>query len=67
MDQLKVVMRANSYSTKALKIALELAKKYSAEVQLLDLSKTVLSLRDPSLPVTDFIVYHLHTESNGFR
>lgn len=48
-------MRADSYSTKALKIALELAKKYSAKVQLLDLSKTVLSLRDPSLPVTEYV------------
>jgi hypothetical protein len=46
-------MRADSYSTKALHIALELAKKYSAEVHLLDLGKTVLSLRDPSVPVSE--------------
>jgi multimeric flavodoxin WrbA len=46
-------MRADSYSTKALHIALELAKKYRAEVHLLDLGKTVLSLRDPSVPVSE--------------
>ena len=39
--------------TKALKIALELVKKHGTEIRLLDLSKTVLSLRDPSLPVSD--------------
>lgn len=45
-------MRADSYSTKALKIVLEFAKKYSAEIRLLDLSKTVLTLRNPSIPVS---------------
>jgi NAD(P)H-dependent FMN reductase len=43
-------MRDGSYSTKVLKIALELAKKRGAEVRLLDLGKTVLPLRDPSAP-----------------
>ena len=46
-------MRSDSYSTKALKMALELAKKYDAKTTLLDLSKTVLSLRDPSAPVSE--------------
>lgn len=46
-------MRADSYSTKALKIALELVKKHGTEIRLLDLSKTVLPLRDPSLPVSE--------------
>ena len=45
-------MRADSYSTKALKIVLEFAKKYSAEIRLLDLSKTVLTLRNPSILVS---------------
>jgi multimeric flavodoxin WrbA len=45
-------MRADSYSTKALKIVLEFAKKYGTEIRLLDLNKTVLSLRDPSIPVS---------------
>lgn len=43
-------MRSGSYSTNALKIALELAKKRGAEVRLLELSKIVLPLRDPSAP-----------------
>jgi NAD(P)H-dependent FMN reductase len=46
-------MRADSYSTKALKIALEHAKKYGAKVRMLDLSKTVLPLRDPSAPASE--------------
>lgn len=41
-------MRADSYSTKALKMALDLAKKHGAEVRLLELNKTALPLRDPS-------------------
>lgn len=45
-------MRADSYSTKALKIVLEFAKKYGTEIRLLDLSKTVLTLRNPSMPVS---------------
>jgi NAD(P)H-dependent FMN reductase len=45
-------MRADSYSTKALKIVLEFVKKYGTEIRLLDLNKTVLSLRDPSIPVS---------------
>jgi NAD(P)H-dependent FMN reductase len=45
-------MRSDSYSTKALKIALEYAKKYGADVFMLDLSKTVLPLRDPSAPAS---------------
>ncbi|AIC17019.1 NADPH-dependent FMN reductase [Nitrososphaera viennensis] len=46
-------MRSGSYSTEALKMALELAKKHGAEVRLLDLSKTVLPLRDPSAPASE--------------
>jgi NAD(P)H-dependent FMN reductase len=46
-------MRADSYSTRALKIALQYAKKYGANVLMLDLSKTVLSLRDPSAPTSE--------------
>jgi NAD(P)H-dependent FMN reductase len=45
-------MRSDSYSTKALEIALELAKKRGAEVRMLDLGKTVLPLRDPSAPTS---------------
>src|SRR5215212_10022412 len=40
--------RQSSYSTRALKIALEHAKKYGAEVRLVELSSTVLPLYDPS-------------------
>jgi NAD(P)H-dependent FMN reductase len=46
-------MRADSYSTRALKIALQYAKKYGANVLMLDLSKTVLPLRDPSAPTSE--------------
>jgi NAD(P)H-dependent FMN reductase len=46
-------MREGSYSTKALKMALELAKKRGAEVRILDLSKTVLPLRDPGAPASE--------------
>jgi NAD(P)H-dependent FMN reductase len=42
--------RQSSYSTRALKIALEHAKKHGAEVRLLELSRTVLPLYDPSAP-----------------
>ena len=45
-------MRSNSYSTKALKMALELAKKRGAEVRLLELSKTALPLYNPSAPAS---------------
>ncbi len=41
-------IRQGSYSTRALKIALEYAKKQEAEVQLLDLNKVVLPLYDPT-------------------
>ncbi len=44
--------RQGSYSTRALKIALEHAKKHSAEVRLLDLSIIVLPLYDPSAPAS---------------
>ena len=43
--------RQGSYSTQALKIALEHAKKHGAEVRLLELSRIVLPLYDPSAPV----------------
>lgn len=39
--------RANSYSTRALKIALEHAKAQSADVRLLELGKTVIPLYNP--------------------
>jgi NAD(P)H-dependent FMN reductase len=41
-------MRQGSYSTRALKIALEHAKKQGAEVRLLELNKAVLPLYDPT-------------------
>jgi NAD(P)H-dependent FMN reductase len=44
--------RQGSYSTQALKIALEHAKKHGAEVRLLELSKIVLPLYDPSAPAS---------------
>jgi NAD(P)H-dependent FMN reductase len=44
--------RQSSYSTRALKIALEHAKKHDAEVRLLELSRTVLPLYDPSAPAS---------------
>ncbi|HZB00282.1 MAG TPA: NAD(P)H-dependent oxidoreductase [Nitrososphaera sp.] len=40
--------RHGSYSTRALKIALEHVKKHGAEVRLLDLNRIVLPLYDPS-------------------
>jgi NAD(P)H-dependent FMN reductase len=45
-------MRSSSYSTKALKMALELAKKRGAQVRLLELNKTVLPLYNPSAPAS---------------
>jgi FMN reductase len=42
--------RKGSYSTQALTIALEHAKKQGAEVRMLELSKTVLPLYDPNAP-----------------
>ena len=44
--------RNASYSTRALSIALEYAKKHGAEVRLLDLSRVVLPLYDPSNPAS---------------
>jgi len=45
-------IRQGSYSTRALKIALEYAKKQGAEVRLLDLNTVVLPLYDPSAPAS---------------
>lgn len=43
-------LREGSYSTRALKILLDLAaKKYGAEIHLLELRKTTLPLYDPSI------------------
>src|SRR5918912_640344 len=51
-------MRPDSYSTKALKIALEHAKKHgAAEVRLLELSKIVLPIYDPNGPASKEIEY----------
>jgi NAD(P)H-dependent FMN reductase len=51
-------MRPSSYSTKALKIALEHAKKHgAAEVRLLELGKTVLPIYDPNGPASKEIEY----------
>jgi NAD(P)H-dependent FMN reductase len=44
--------RQSSYSTRALKIALEHAKKHGAEVRLLELNRTVLPLYNPSAPAS---------------
>jgi NAD(P)H-dependent FMN reductase len=49
--------RQGSYSTQALKIALEHAKKHGAEVRLLELNKIVLPLYDPSAPVSKEVEY----------
>jgi NAD(P)H-dependent FMN reductase len=46
-------MRSSSYSTQALKMALEITKKRGAEVRMLDLSKTVLPLCDPCRPASE--------------
>jgi NAD(P)H-dependent FMN reductase len=45
-------IRQGSYSTRALKIALEYAKKQGAEVRLLELNRLVLPLYDPSAPAS---------------
>ena len=44
--------RQGSYSTQALKIALEHAKKHGAEVRLLELNRILLPIYDPSAPVS---------------
>jgi FMN reductase len=44
--------RQGSYSTRALKIALEHVKKHGAEVRLLELNRIVLPLYDPSAPAS---------------
>jgi FMN reductase len=44
--------RQGSYSTRALKIALEHANKHGAEVRLLELNRIVLPLYDPSAPAS---------------
>jgi NAD(P)H-dependent FMN reductase len=44
--------RKGSYSTRALKIALEHVKKHGAEVRVLELNKIVLPLYDPSAPAS---------------
>jgi NAD(P)H-dependent FMN reductase len=44
--------RQESYSTRALKIALDHAKSHGAEVRLLELNRTVLPLYDPSAPAS---------------
>jgi NAD(P)H-dependent FMN reductase len=49
--------RQGSYSTQALKIALEHAKKHGAEVRLLELNRIVLPLYDPSAPVSKEVEY----------
>lgn len=45
-------IRQGSYSTQALKIALEYAKMQGAEVRLLELNTIVLPLYDPSAPAS---------------
>jgi NAD(P)H-dependent FMN reductase len=45
-------IRQGSYSTRALKIALEYAKKQGAEVRLLELNRLVLPLYDPGAPAS---------------
>lgn len=44
--------RKGSYSTQALAIALERAKKQGAEVRMLELNRTVLPLYDPNAPAS---------------
>jgi NAD(P)H-dependent FMN reductase len=44
--------RKGSYSTQALKIVLEHAKKHGAEVRLLELNRIVLPIYDPSAPAS---------------
>ncbi|MDQ4101975.1 MAG: NAD(P)H-dependent oxidoreductase [Thermoproteota archaeon] len=50
-------IRHGSYSTRGLKIALEYAKAQGAEVRLLELSKVVLPLYDPTAPASKDIEY----------
>lgn len=45
-------IRQGSYSTRALKIALDYAKKQGAEVRLLELNSLVLPLYDPGAPAS---------------
>jgi NAD(P)H-dependent FMN reductase len=45
-------IRQGSYSTQALKIALEYAKKQGAEVRLLELNRLVLPLYNPGAPAS---------------
>ena len=49
--------RQTSYSTRALKIALDYAKKHGADVRLLELSITVLPLYDPGAPPSKEVEY----------
>ena len=44
--------RQSSYSTRALKIALEYAKNHGADVRMLELNRIVLPLYDPSGPAS---------------
>jgi FMN reductase len=44
--------RQSSYSTRALKIALEYAKNHGADVRMLELNRIVLPLYDPSAPAS---------------
>lgn len=46
-------IRQGSYSTQALKIALEYAKKQGTEVRLLELNRLVLPLYDPGAPASN--------------
>lgn len=50
-------IRQGSYSTRALKMALEYAKKQGAEVRLLDLHKVVLPLYDPTASAPKEVEY----------
>jgi FMN reductase len=45
-------MRKKSYSTQALKIVLDAAKKYNAQTWLLDLHNTILSMYNPEANVS---------------
>jgi NAD(P)H-dependent FMN reductase len=49
--------RQTSYSTRALKIALDNAKKHGADVRQLELSITVLPLYDPGAPPSKEVEY----------
>jgi len=56
-------IRQASYSTRALKIALEYAKKQGAEVRLLELNKVMLPLYDPTALASKEVEYT--TEAMG--